>query len=64
MTMKGKPLNIWLPDGYDEKVKELLDYLDNKGIDLHDPKKPDSLSKSAMIRHLIDEALERAGLKK
>jgi hypothetical protein len=61
ISMKGKRLNLWLPDGYDEKIKELLDMFDAQGVDVRDPKKPDNLSQSAMIRHLIDEALKKAG---
>lgn len=63
ISMKGKRLNLWLPEGYDEKIKELLDIFDTQGIDVRDPKKPDNLSQSAMIRHLIDEALKKAGRK-
>lgn len=62
-AVKGKRLNVWLPDGYDEKLRELLEYLDGQGVDLRDPKKG-ALSQSALIRHLVDEARKKAGFKK
>jgi len=60
--MKGKRLNVWLQDGYDEKIQELLELLDQQGVNLRDSKKG-GLSQSALIRHLIDEALKKAGRK-
>lgn len=62
--VKGKRLNVWLQDGYDDKIQELLKLLDEQGVDLRDPKKPENLSQSALLRHLIDEALKKAGRKK
>ena len=63
LSMKGKRLNVWLPEGYDEKIKELLDRLDTQGVDLRDPKR-DMLSQSALFRYLIDEQLKKMGKKK
>jgi hypothetical protein len=62
LNVKGKRLNVWLPEGYDEKIKELLDLLDKQGVDLRDSKKG-GLSQSALIRHLVDEARKKAGMK-
>lgn len=63
LSVKGKRLNVWLPDGYDEKIQDLLKRLDDSGVDLRDPKR-DMLSQSALFRYLIDEQLKKMGKKK
>lgn len=63
LNVKGKRLNIWLTADYDEKIRELLEYLNAQGVDLRDPKKG-ALSQSALFRYLVDEARKKAGLKK
>lgn len=57
MAKNGKPLNLWLPEGYDEKINQLVLLLSERGVDLTDPNRGVP-SKSALFRHLIDEQLE------
>lgn len=60
LVMKGKRLNLWMPEGWDEKIKELMDYLEAQGVDLRD-KNRDTLSQSALFRYLVEKEMKRMG---
>lgn len=58
IAVKGKRLNLWLPgDEWEDKINELMAYLDSQGVNLQDPKKG-GYSQSALFRHLVEEALK------
>lgn len=59
-AMKGKRLNLWMPEGWDEKIKDLMDYLESQGVDLRD-KNRDTLSQSALFRYLVKSNLKELG---
>lgn len=61
---QGGKLNIYLRAGYIAKIDQLLEILDNQGIDVRDINRPANLSKSKLFQHLIDEELKRHGINK
>jgi hypothetical protein len=56
---QGGKLNVYLPAGY---MNQLLDMLDEQGVDVRDKNRPENLSKSKLIKYLVDEELKRHGI--
>lgn len=59
---QGGKLNVYLPAGYISRINQLLDILDEKGVDVRDVNRPDNLSKSKLIKYLVDQELKRNGI--
>ncbi len=54
---KGKPLHLYMPAGYDERIERLLKRKLATGIDLTDNRGNPSISK--LVRLLIDQELAK-----
>jgi hypothetical protein len=59
---QGGKLNVYLPAGYIGRMNQLLDMLDEQGVDVRDKNRPENLSKSKLIKYLVDEELKRHGI--
>ena len=59
---QGGKLNVYLPAGYIARINHLLNILDEQGVDVRDVNRPDNLSKSKLIKYLVDQELKRNGI--
>lgn len=59
---QGGKLNVYLPAGYIARINQLLNILDEQGVDVRDVNRPDNLSKSKLIKYLVDQELKRNGI--
>jgi len=53
----GKVKRFYLPEEYEERFERVIKKLKREGVDLDDPRRPGSMSRSKLIRHLIDKEL-------
>ena len=54
---KGQVKRFYLPEEYEERFERVIKKLKREGVDLDDPRRPGSISRSKLIRHLIDKEL-------
>lgn len=59
LIMPTNQLNITLSPADREKIKRLMVILTGQGVDLRNPKHPESNSISALVRYLVNEELAR-----
>jgi len=54
---KADKIEVYLTDGYRERLERLIKKLKADGVDLKDDNRPGSISRSKLIRYLIDKEL-------
>lgn len=57
MALKGKYINLWLPEGYRQRIVLLMDMLTTRGVDLRDQRGNNSIS--ALLRYLVEQEEQR-----